>query len=267
MLNLKDIDKNAMSQPVVEFLSTLELKHAKNPDTYDVTAVQNINKLDYWQLRFYDPRFSEEEMPPVMVAEWTYGTRSDKEYKVASRKIANARYGHWAGANCARRTKDVKKAVKIALDGLALYGWHEVIAEDKRNAEDKHRGWANENSSATYPFHMGYDVIYEEIKHLVAQGVVFKTEAFKKAAGGIEAVDDYLLRGSKDAKFNTIMQRGETFIFIKDGCALNPQEFNTIDALPENTRNAMALLKLVGGNSLLPEVGYRAGENTYFVYV
>jgi hypothetical protein len=266
MLNLVNIDKNQLSQPIVEFLSTLELKHAKNPDTFNLTAVQSTNKPEYWQLRFYDPRFTEDEMPPVMAVEWTWGTRSDKEYKVASRKIENARYGYWGNENSARRTKDVKKAVKIALDGLAPYEWHEVSAKDRKNAEQKHQAWANENSHATAPFIMGYDEVHQEIKHLVAQGVIFTTEKFKKAAASIADYDEYKERLNKNAKFHTVIERNEKIIYVRDGHALEAEEFNAVDALPENTRTAMALLKLVGANSLIPKVGYRAGENTYFIY-
>jgi hypothetical protein len=114
---------------------------------------------------------------------------------------------------------------------------------------------------------MGYDVIYEEVKHLVGQGVVFKTEAFKKAAAGISAYEEFQDRRSKNAKFHTVIERGEKVIYIRDGHALEPEEFCGFDPLPESTRNAIALLKLVGKEKLLPEVGYRHGENTYFIYV
>lgn len=266
MLNLIAIDKTQMSQPIVELLSTLELKHAKESVTYDVKAVPSVNRPEFWQLRFYDPRFSEEEMPPVAVVEWTYGSRSEKEYKIASRKIQNARYGYWGNENSARRTKDVKKAVKIALEALAPYEWHEISNKDRKKAEDKHREWANENSRVVYPFRIEPSNIYEEIKHLVAQGVVFKTEYFKSAAAGLPAYEEYIERSAKPAKFDTVIERGDKIILIKDGRALEPQELGAMDALPESTRNSIALLKLVGENSLLPEVGFRAGVNTYFVY-
>jgi hypothetical protein len=266
MLNLIDIDKTAMSQPVIELLSTLELKHTKEPTTYNVKAVPSVNRPEFWQLRFSDPRFTEEEMPPVAVVEWTYGSRSEKEYKIASRKIQNARYGYWGNENSARRTKDVKKAVKIALEALAPYEWHEISNKDRKNAEDKHRLWTCENSRSVYPFNIGHEGIYEEIKHLVEQGVVFKTEAFKSAAAGIQAYDEHIERMSKPAKFDTVIERDDKIILIKDGRALEAQELSAMDALPESTRNSIALLKLVGENSLLPEVGFRAGVNTYFVY-
>lgn len=266
MLNLIDIDKTAMSQPVVDILSTLELKHTKEPTPYNVKAVQSVNRPEFWQLRFFDPRFTEEEMPPVAVVEWTYGSRSEKEYKICSRKIQNARYSYWGNENSSRRTKDVKKAVKIALEALAPYQWHEISNKDRKNAEDSHKNWASENGKAVHPFNIGHPVIYEEIKHLIAQGVVFATESFKSAAAGIPAYEERKERLDKDAKFDTIMERGDKIILIKDGRALEAQELSAMDALPESTRNSIALLKLVGENSLLPEVGFRAGVNTYFVY-
>lgn len=268
MLQLNDIDKTKMSAPIVEFINLLELKHAKLPYYLVVTATQSPHREEFWQLRFRDSRFADDESIDLVGAvEWTYGSRNDKDYKITSRKIQNDRFGHGSNEHSSRRTKDVKKAVKIAMENLQPFEWHEISNKGRRNAEQKHQAWAVENNIARYPFNIGDEGIYEEVKHLVEQGVVFKTEAFKKAVAGLEAYEEYLGRRSKVAKFNTVIERPDKVIYIRDGHALEPQELGAIDALPENTRNAIALLKLVGENSLLPEIGFRAGENTYFVYV
>jgi hypothetical protein len=266
MLNLIDVDKTKISEPVVEFLNILELKHAKNPTVIDVRAAQSVHREAHWQLRFADPRFTEEEMPLIGVAEWTYGSRNNQEYKISSRKIQNDRFSGWSNENSSRRTKDVKKAVKIAMESLAPYEWHEVSAKGRRDAEGSHRGWVSEFNQSAKPFAIDNFAVYEEIKHLVEQGVVFKTEHFKSAAAGIPAYEEFLSRINKPVKFDTVIDRGGKVIYIKDGRALEAQELSALDSLPESTRNSIALLKLVGKNNLLPEVGYRAGENTYFTY-
>jgi hypothetical protein len=266
MLNLIDVDKTKISEPVVEFLNILELKHAKNPTVMDVRAVQSVHREAHWQLRFADPRFTEEEMPLIGVAEWTYGSRNSQEYKISSRKIQNDRFSGWSNENSSRRTKDVKKAIKIAVESLAPYEWHEVSAKGRRDAEGSHRGWVSECNHSVRPFSIDNSIVYEELKHLVEQGVSFKTEAFKNAAAGIPAYEEYLERIKKPVKFDTVMERGDKVIYIKDGRALEAQELGALDSLPESTRSSIALLKLVGKNNLLPEVGYRAGENTYFTY-
>jgi len=267
VLNLIDIDKTKMSQPVVEFLNILELKHAKNPTVIDVRAVQSIHREEFWQLRFADPRFTEEEMPLIGVAEWTHGNRSSREYKISSRKIQNDRFNGWSNESSSRRSKDIKKAVKIAMESLAPYEWHEVSAKGRRDAEGSHRGWVSECNQSVKSFSIDNSVVYAEIKHLVEQGVVFKTEEFKRAAAGIPAYEEFLGRLQKPVKFDTVIDRGDKVIYIKDGRALEVQELGAFDSLPESTRNSIALLKLVGKDRLLPEVGYRAGENTYFTYV
>lgn len=267
MLQLKDIDKTKMSPPIVEFLNLLELKHAKVSYYLVVSAVQSTHRPEYWQLRFQDARFADDERVDLAgVVEWTYGKRSDNEYKITSRKIQNDRFGHWGNEHSSQRTKDVKKAVKIAMEVLQPFEWHEISAKGRRSAEQSHQVWLNETNSATHPFNMGYDVVYEEVKYLHSIGVQFKTEAFKKAVAGLPAYEEFQARRSKNARFHTVIERGEKVIYIRDGHALEPEEFCAIDPLPESTRNAIALLKLVGGNKLLPEVGYRHGENTYFVY-
>lgn len=266
MLNLIDVDKTKISQPVVEFLNMLELKHTKNPTIVNVQAVQSLHREDHWQLRFADPRFTEEEMPLIGVAEWTYGSRNNQEYKISSRKIQNDRFSGYSNENSSRRTKDVKKAVKIAMESLAPYEWHEVSAKGRRDAESRHNGWVSECNQSVRPFSIDNSVIYAEIKHLLKQGVVFKTEEFKRAAAGIPDYEEFLGRLQKPVKFDTVIDRGDKVIYIKDGRALEAQELGAFDSLPESTRNSIALLKLVGKDKLLPEVGYRAGENTYFTY-
>jgi hypothetical protein len=118
-----------------------------------------------------------------------------------------------------------------------------------------------------YPFRIDLGIVYEEIKHLVSMGVQFKTNEFKKAVAGIEAYEEYLRKAAVKPKFDTVMVRPDKTVFIPDGRALQPQEISDFDALPEDTRNRIALLKLVDRNNLLPEIGYRAGENTYFLLV
>lgn len=268
MLQLNDIDKTKMSAPIVEFLNLLELKHAKVPYYLVVNAVQSTHRPEHWQLRFHDARFADDETVDLAgVVEWTYGSRSEKEYKVTSRKVQNDRYGHWGNEHSSRRTKDVKKAVKIAMDVLQPFEWHEISAKGRRNAERSHERWVSEETKAVYPFRISHEDIYEEVKYLTSIGVQFKTEQFKKAAAGIADYEEMVRKAQIKPRFHTVIDRGEKVIYIRDGHALEPEEFCAIDPLPEATRNAIALLKLVGKEKLLPEVGYRHGENTYFIYV
>jgi hypothetical protein len=269
MLQLTDIDKTKLSEPVSNILNELELKHAKMQYCLTVSAVQNTHREEFWQLRFHDPRFIEEDesIACVGIVEWAYGSRSEKEYKITSRKIRNERYGHWGNEHSSRRTKDMKKAVKIAMEAMQPYEYHEVSAKGRRDAERAHEQWARASASATSVFGIGHDKMYEEIKYLVSTGVKFKTDAFKNAAAGIEAYEEFQRKLSIRARFHTIIQRPDKLIYIPDGRALEPQEFGALEALPENTRNGIALLKLVEKDKLLPEVGYRAGENTYFILV
>ena len=268
MLQLTDIDKTKLSEPVLNILNDLELKHAKMQYCLTVSVAQHAGREEFWQLRFHDPRFMEDESNAcVGIVEWGYGSRSDKEYKITSRKIQNDRYGHWGNEHSSRRTKDMKKAVKIAMEAMQPYEYHEVSAKGRRDAERAHERWAQEDNKAIYPFRISTESIYEEIKYLISTGVQFKTDAFKNAAAGIEAYEEMQRKANIKPKFDTVMVRPDKTIFIPDGRALEAKELDAVEALPESTRNGVALLKLVGKDTLLPEVGYRAGENTYFILV
>lgn len=267
MLQLIDIDKTKLSEPVLNILEAMELKHAKLGYCLTVSAVQSTSREEFWQLRFWDSRFEKDEIDVVGVIEWTYGSRSEKEYKITGRKIQNDRYGHWGNEHSSRRTKDVKKAVKIAMEALQPFEYHEVSAKGRRDAERAHERWAGEDNKAVYPMRVGADAMYEELKYLTSIGVQFKTDAFKNAAAGIEAYEEMQRKASIKPKFDTIMVRPDKTILIPDGRALEPQEISDFETLPEQTRNGIALLKLVEKDKLLPEIGYRAGENTYFILV
>ena len=270
MLQLNNIDKTKLSEPVLNILEAMELKHAKLGYCLTVSAVQSIHKEEFWQLRFHDTRFTNDESVELVgVVEWTYGSRSDKEYKITSRKIQNDRFGHWGNEHSSRRTKDVKKAVKIAIEAMQPFEWHELSSKGRRDAERAHERWANEDNKAVYPFRISHEDIYEEVKYLSKYlkdlGIQFNTEAFKKAAASIDNYEEMIRKTSIKPRFDTVMFRNNKVILIPDGRALEPKELSDVDALPENTRNGIALLKLVEKDKLLPEIGYRAGENTYFV--
>jgi hypothetical protein len=266
MLQLNNIDKTKMSEPVVQLLEAVELKHAKLGYCLTVSAVQSTHKDEFWQLRFHDTRFTDDEsVDMVGVVEWTYGSRSDKEYKITSRKIQNDRFGNWGNEHSSRRTKDVKKAVKIAMEAMQPFEWHELSSRGRRDAERAHERWRDEDNKFVFPFRIGHEDVYEEVKHLVEMGVQFKTDAFKKAAAGMANYEEMQRKANIKPKFDTVMFRDSKVILIPDGRALEPKELSDVDALPESTRNGIALLKLVEKDKLLPEIGYRAGENTYFI--
>lgn len=267
MLNLTNADKTQLSEPVLAFLNVFETRHVKKDFTLNVKAVQSTNREEFWQLRFYDPRFTEDEVSPVGVVEYTYGSRSEKEYKISSRKIQNDRYGHWGNENKSRRTKDAKKAASIALESLELFQWHEICAKPRREAEQKHEGWMRE--SQTYGSALGsigIKEMVEELENLLNQNVTFKTAAFDKAISKLPEYYEHQRRAVIKPRFDTILDRGDKIVYIPDGRALEAQELPSIDVLSDSIKQGVALLKIMGGGNLIPEVGYKGGENTYFIY-
>ena len=61
------------------------------------------------------------------------------------------------------------------------------------------------------------------------------------------------------------MFRDDKVIYIThDG---QQQELANVDALPEKHRDAIALLKIMGDEQIIPEIGYKGKHQKYFVYV
>ena len=157
------------------------------------------------------------------------------------------------------------RSLKIAMDNIVPFEWIEVANKHKRSAEQAHEKWRDNDVLARRPFMIGHEGVYEEVKHLVEMGVQFKTPFFKNAAAGIADYEEFMRKQDIKPKFNVLLVRPDKSIYIPHVNVMNPTEVSDIDSLDEHTRNSVALLKLVGKNELLPEVGYRAGENTYFI--
>lgn len=266
MLQQVDIDRNALSEPVRLLLDDLTLKHNKLQYCLTVSAVQDSRNPDFWDLVFHDPRFSNDEAKPVGAVSWSWGSRNDKEYRTKSRLIQNERFGSWNRDEFhSKRTKDVKKTIKNILEFVKPYDWHELVTEERNQALRAASKWRDENDKIQYSFRPNAKEVVEEIRHLLNLNVPFKTEAFKNMINKLPEWEEHERRMSIPNKFDSVMFHKDKVVFIThDG---QQSELPSVDALPEKHRNAIALLKIVGDEQHIPEVGYKGKHQKYFVYI
>lgn len=266
MLQQVDIDRNVLSEPIKVLLDELTLKHNKLQYCLTVSAKQDSHNPEFWTLLFNDPRFTKEEVGAVGSVSWEWGSRTDKEYKIKSRLIDNDRFGHWnRDERKAKRTKDVKKAVKAILEFVKPYMWQELMMEERSNAQRASSKWKDESDGIQYRFKPEVKEMVEELKNLMEQKVIFKTEAFKNMLQKIPEWEEMQRRKSIPSKFDSVMFRDDKVIYWTHDGALS--ELASVDALPEKHRNAIALLKLMNDEQHLPEVGYKGKHQKYFVYI
>jgi hypothetical protein len=256
--------KRDVNKELVAFIDAMALKHAKIPYTLNVEIdqVQPKNFVCY-NARFYDPRFpSAKEVGHVM---WDYGRSVNSyEYVVSSRLIQNAKYSAWNSRDfSSARTKDMAKAIKKAMEFVIPYQWQEFADESRELAQRQHRMWAEENSSVARNFNFSHKDVAEELKHLMEQGVVFKTEAFKQAVGSIPMYEEYRSRINKPAKMECVMYALGKVNMTNGNEA---REYPNDEALPEEVRQKVGLLKLLEEKKLMPNVGFKFDANTFWIY-
>ena len=266
MLQQVDIDRNALSEPIRVLLDELTLKHNKLQYCLTVSAVQDSRNPDFWDLVFHDPRFTNDEAKPVGAVSWSWGSRNDKEYRTKSRLIQNDRFGAWNRDEFhSKRTKDVKKTIKNVLEFIKPYDWHELITEEHNKACRAASKWRDENEIIQFSFRPNAKEVVEEIRHLLNLNVPFKTEAFKNMINKLPEWEEHERRRNIPSKFDSVMFHRDKVIFIThDG---QQTELPNVDALPEKHRNAIALLKIVGDEQHIPEVGYKGKHQKYFVCI
>lgn len=266
MLQQVNIDTNVLSEPIKVLLDDLMIKHNKLQYCLTVSAKQDSNNPDFWTLIFRDPRFTEQEVGAVGTVRWGWGSRNDKEYVTKSRLIQNDRFHAWnSDEHRSRRTKDPKKAIKHVLEFVKPYDWIELVAEEHNNALRAHNKWRDANDSLQWMFKLNPNEVVEELEHLLSLNVPVKTEAFKRMIEKLPEWREHERRKSIKTKADSIMFRDDKVIYIThDG---QQQELANVDVLPEKHRNAIALLKIMGDEQIIPEVGYKGKHQKYFVYV
>lgn len=256
--------KHDMNKEMVAFVDAMALKHAKIPYTLEVQITRNERKnYPCYMAMFFDRRFPlAEEVGYVL---WDYGRSvNSHEYMINSRLIENAKYGAWNQRDFnSVRTKDLNKALKKAMEFIIPYQWQELANKSKDVVERAHRSWAEENSSMSRNFNFAHVDVVSELKNLMSQGVVFKTEAFKQAIGAIPLWEEYRARISKPVRMECVMYAlGKVNVSNNDSA----REYPNDEALPEDIRQKIGLLKLLEDKKLMPEIGYKFDANTFWIY-
>lgn len=266
MLQQVNIDTNVLSEPIKVLLDDLMIKHNKLQYCLTVSAKQDANNPEFWTLIFRDPRFDEKEVGAVGTVRWAWGSRNDKEYVTTSRKIQNDRFHAWnRDEHRSKRSKDPKKAIKHVLEFVKPYDWIELVAEERQKALKAHMTWRDDNDSIQWMFKPNVGDMVEELEHLLSLNVPVKTQAFRRMIEKLPEWREHHRRKSIQPKADSIMFRDDKVIYIThDG---QQQELANVDALPEKHRDAIALLKIMGDEQIIPEVGYKGKHQKYFVYV
>ena len=92
--------------------------------------------------------------------------------------------------------------------------------------------------------------------------MVFATEAFKKAVAKLAEYEEWIER-KKVTGMLCIYVEGDKCVEVR---GTKETIFKSIEELASDVQSKMAMLKIMDLNILLPEVGYRVDEKTFWVY-
>jgi hypothetical protein len=192
---------------------------------------------------------------------------TEVQYCVESKKIENEKYAcHSDGYNI-RQSKDVKKALKIALQFLKPLGYDDVL----NNCRDPlHRGIENLRSPAREKLHERLSVqrsdMAQEVAHMIACGYVPSTKAFK------DAVDLLVNEGAELKRMQDYKPRA-CFVWVKPNSLsykftdeMQVTECTSMDDVPEFVRNKLAVLQIAKNGDAIADVGVRVSDITYWVF-
>jgi hypothetical protein len=250
---------------LLDVFNQLTLKHATVP-TKLLVKYKPFSREGTGQYTFWDPRFVGENDKPVgrITWEYNYQPRTDTSYNyvVFSPRIQNQKYGAWNKDYHTISSINAKKAIKAAMEFIKPFSYVEIVEESQPKVERAHDVWVSENSRVAYNFNLNHEQTYAEIKNLASQGVVFATEAFKKAVAKLAEYEEWQERRKVI---------GLVCIYVEEDKCVEVRGaketiFKSIEELTSDVQSKMAMLKIMDLNILLPEVGYRVDEKTFWVY-
>ena len=192
---------------------------------------------------------------------------TDMQYCVESDKIENEKYAsHSEGYNI-RQSKDMKKALKIAMTYLKPLGYDDVLDRCRNQLSN---GIENLRSPARERLHERLSIqrndIAQEVAHMIASGYVPSTPSFKIAVDLI-ASEGAELRRMQDYKpracFVWVKPNSLSYRFTDE---TQVTECTSMDDVPEFVRNKLAVLQIAKNGDAIADVGIRVSDITYWVF-
>ena len=191
----------------------------------------------------------------------------EMQYCVESKKIENDKYACTSDGYNIRQSKDIKKALKIAMTYLKPLAYDDVLDNCR---EGLSRGLNDLRSPAREKLHDNLSIqrneIAQEVAHMIACGYVPSTKAFKDAVDLITQ-EGAELRRMQDYKpracFVWVKPNSLSYKFTDD---TQVTECTSMDDVPEFVRNKLAVLQIAKNGDAIADVGIRVSDITYWVF-
>lgn len=189
-------------------------------------------------------------------------------YRVESNSIRNERYKLTNPNYNAKESRDFKIAVKTARQHLREVAFANVRKEAEYTCEAARSSITGAADLAIRgALRMSVPDLLHEVKGMISLGYTPKTAAFLNAVEFIKDKGDELER-VKNYKPTAV------FVWLQPHCAVyqysgNPEAHtaHTVDELPEEIRNKIAVLNIGERNSPIIDVGVKVDDTKYWVFM
>jgi hypothetical protein len=188
-------------------------------------------------------------------------------YCVESKKIQNEKYAYHSEGYHIRQSKDMKKALKVALQFLKPLGYDDILDNCR---EGLSRGLNKLREPAREKLHENLSLqrsdIAQEVAHMIASGYQPSTAAFKNAL-------DLLIKEGAELKRMQDYKPRACFVWVKPNSLsykfsdeTQVTECTSMDDVPEFVRNKLAVLQIAKNGDAIADVGVRVSDITYWVF-
>jgi len=197
-----------------------------------------------------------------------YGTTDGATaFSVHSEKIENEKFSVSSDGYHTRQSKDMAKALKLALKFLTPLDHDDIEARCRAKLR---QAVYSLNSQAQEKLHdklnIPRDALAQEVAHMIACGYAPSTSAFQKALDLI-ATEGAELRRMQSYKpracFVWIKSNSLSYKFKDDKEAI---VCTSMDDVPELIRNKLAVLQIANNSDVIADVGIRVSDITYWVF-
>jgi hypothetical protein len=207
------------------------------------------------------------DTPNFRVGKLIVTTDNGIAYCVESEKIENEKYSSGSDGYNIRQSKDMKKALKVAVQFLKPLDYDDVM---DRSSHPLRVGLGNLRDAARYKLHDKLDIgrsdMAQEVAHMIASGYVPSTTSFKNALD-LLMTEGAELRRMQDYKpracFVWVKPTSLAYKFTEDK---EVTECTQMDDVPELIRNKLAVLQIAKNGDAIADVGVRVSDITYWVF-
>jgi hypothetical protein len=186
---------------------------------------------------------------------------------VESVKIENEKFSTHSDGYNIRKSKDIKKALKVALQFLKPFGYDDVLDNCRKGLSS---GLNDLRSLAREKLYTRLNIssgdVSQEVSHMIASGYVPSTKSFKDALD-LLANEGAELRRMQDYKpracFVWVKPNSLAYKFTEEK---EVTECTSMDDVPELIRNKLAVLQIAKNGDAIADVGVRVSDITYWVF-